>query len=124
MCNEPVEFSPADPGEIRDDREILPALFLAHCTKLEGQREQLMHEHWPTSRLRLHRLHPVLFRQFYEGNSLEGNLRIFTEEGHLRPLAGPAPGAAETLEKRRDSGRGVGLQHKIEIPDINTEFER
>jgi hypothetical protein len=65
----------------------------------------------------------VLFRKFYKGNSLEDNLGIFTEEGHSRPLASPAPSATETLEKRGDSGRRVGLQHQIEIPDINTEFE-
>ncbi len=82
-----------------------------------------MHEHRPAAHVRRYRLDPAFPGQFYEGDGLQDGLGIFAEEGGIGALARAAPRAAQALQEGGNRRGGIGLEHEVEIPDVDPEFQ-
>ncbi len=65
----------------------------------------------------------ALYRTFDDGNAAEELRRAFQDPCNKRCLP-PAPAPPHALEERRDRVRGTNLNHDIEVPDIDTQFQR
>ena len=82
-----------------------------------------MHEHRPAAGVGWYRLDPAFPGQFDEGNRLQDGFGIFAEEGSIGPLACAVSRVAEALQEGGNRCGGIGLEHEVQIPNVDPKLQ-
>ena len=110
----PSQTEVADPARLLVERD---------APLLQRDPEQLLRGDVPGRRRGHDRLDEALVQQQQKGGGAQQLVSAVARKRRLRRCRPPS-GAAEALQERGDGGRGVELDHPVEVADVDAELER